>query len=212
MLRNLRSLYLVQNKLQYLPPEMGQLPMLKDLFVVDNIGLTSPPPEVAAQGTMAVLEYLHGLLKKGSQQWMSKLLFVGEGGVGKTSTLRALRGEPFDSHEDTTQGIEVGEPPMLHPDIPDVCMRLKTWDFAGQTIQHATHQFFLTNRALFLLVWSARNGWEQGKLYYWLETIQARRQTGANHSCGNARRPARSRLTTCGYSACLSTGDKAVRC
>ena len=52
-------------------------------------------------------------------------------------------------------------------------MQLNTWDFGGQQIYHATHQFFLTNRSLFVLVWNARHGFEQGKLYYWLETIQA---------------------------------------
>jgi GTPase SAR1 family protein len=59
------------------------------------------------------------------------------------------------------------------PTESDVTMQLNTWDFGGQEIYHATHQFFLTNRSLFLLTWNARHGWEQGKLYYWLDTIQA---------------------------------------
>jgi len=53
-------------------------------------------------------------------------------------------------------------------------MELNTWDFGGQQIYHATHQFFLTNRSLFVLVWDARHGWEAGKLYNWLDRIQAR--------------------------------------
>ena len=48
------------------------------------------------------------------------------------------------------------------------------WDFGGQQIYHATHQFFLTNRSLFLLLWNSRLGWEQGKLRYWLDIITAR--------------------------------------
>jgi internalin A len=52
-------------------------------------------------------------------------------------------------------------------------MTLNSWDFGGQQIYHATHQFFLTNRSLFLLVWNARTGYEQGRLRYWLETITA---------------------------------------
>jgi GTPase SAR1 family protein len=52
-------------------------------------------------------------------------------------------------------------------------MRLNAWDFGGQEIYHATHQFFLTNRSLFLLAWNVVHGYEQGKLYYWLDTIQA---------------------------------------
>jgi len=52
-------------------------------------------------------------------------------------------------------------------------MILNTWDFGGQEIYHATHQFFLTNRSLFLLAFNARHGFEQGKLIYWLKTIRA---------------------------------------
>jgi hypothetical protein len=53
-------------------------------------------------------------------------------------------------------------------------MHLSTWDFGGQQIYHATHQFFLSNRSLFLLLWNNRLGWEQGRLRYWLDIIAAR--------------------------------------
>lgn len=53
-------------------------------------------------------------------------------------------------------------------------MTLNVWDFAGQEIEQATHQFFLTERSLFLLIWNARHGYEQGKLFHWLETIRTR--------------------------------------
>jgi hypothetical protein len=53
-------------------------------------------------------------------------------------------------------------------------LTLNAWDFSGQEIYHATHQFFLSSGALFLLVWNARLGWHQGRLNYWLEMIQAR--------------------------------------
>ncbi|MCH8853990.1 MAG: GTPase [Planctomycetes bacterium] len=52
-------------------------------------------------------------------------------------------------------------------------MTLNAWDFGGQEIYHSTHQFFLTNRSLFVLAWNARLGWKQGRLDYWLETIHA---------------------------------------
>jgi small GTP-binding protein len=112
-------------------------------------------------------------LQDSQQQWVSKLLVVGEGGVGKTSLLRALLGEAFNSQESTTHGIEIRTLGMPHPTKADVTMQLNTWDFGGQEIYHATHQFFLTNRSLFLVGWNARHGFEQGKLYYWLDTIQA---------------------------------------
>ena len=42
-------------------------------------------------------------------------------------------------------------------------MRLAVWDFGGQEIYHATHQFFLTDQSLFVLVWSARADFEHGR-------------------------------------------------
>ncbi len=97
-----------------------------------------------------------------------------EGGVGKTQLIRALLGEPFRQGGSKTPGIDIRPVELEHPSEEAVTMRLNAWDFGGQEIYHATHQFFLTERSLFLLVWNARHGWEQGKLYYWLDTIQAK--------------------------------------
>ncbi len=194
-LSRLTTLYLSDNQLTALPPEIGQLSRLEGLNLSDNqlaalpleLGrltmlefldldgnpLTSPPPEVVQQGTQAILAYLRSMLEAGVRQWVSKLLVVGEGGVGKTSLLRALRGETYIEGLPTTHGIAIRSLALAHPAEPDVTMTMNTWDFGGQEIYHATHQFFLTNRSLFLLAWNARHGFEQGKLYYWLDTIKA---------------------------------------
>jgi GTPase SAR1 family protein len=121
-----------------------------------------------------MLAYLRAKAEASQRQWVSKLLLVGEGGGGKTSLLRALRGERFDPQEETTHGVMTGSLRLGHPGREGVTMQLKTWDFGGQQIYHATHQFFLTTRSLYLVVWNARQGFEQGKLYYWLDTLQAR--------------------------------------
>ncbi len=146
------------------PPELGQLTNLQVLPLHEN-PLSSPPPEVIAQGTAAIVAYLRSALEQGQREWVSKLLVVGEGGVGKTSLLEALLGNDFNPQQDKTHGLEVRGVDFSHPTARDVAMRLNAWDFGGQEIYHATHQFFLTNRSLFLLVWNARYGFEQGKLY-----------------------------------------------
>lgn len=173
-LSNLYTLNLSCNNLTSLPPELGKLRKLEKLDLHGNGSFVSPPPEIIAQGTKAIMAYLNGQLQKTRRQWVSKLLLVGEGGVGKTSLLRALRGKAFEAELPTTHGIEVTSLELPHPSNPDVKMLLNAWDFGGQEIYHATHQFFLTNRSLFLLAWNARHGFEQGKLYYWLDTIKAR--------------------------------------
>jgi len=172
-LANLTQLSLSQNQLTQVPKELGQLANLTQLSLSQNPDLVSPPPEVVAQGTQAILAYLREQREDGERQWISKLLVVGEGGVGKTSLLRALRQEPFEAQQSSTHGIEIQTLALAHPTEADVTMTLNTWDFGGQEIYHATHQFFLTNRSLFLLAFNARLGFEQGKLVYWLKTIRA---------------------------------------
>jgi GTPase SAR1 family protein len=171
-LNHLTMLDIRWNQLTTLPPEIGHLTHLKELYL-DGNPLISPPPEIVAQGTQAILAYFQARLQESQKRWVSKLIVLGEGGVGKTSLLRTLRGEAFNPEESTTHGIEISTLELAHPSKMGVNMQLNSWDFGGQEIYHATHQFFLTNRSLFLLAWNARVGFEQGKLYYWLDTLQA---------------------------------------
>ncbi len=87
--------------------------------------------------------------------------------------LRRLRGEEFDPEIQTTHGIEIHPLKLSHPKESKVEMDLKSWDFGGQEIYHATHQFFFSNRSLFILAWNTIHEYEQGKLYDWLDNIKA---------------------------------------
>jgi len=171
-LTNLTELNLSENQLTSLPPEIVQLKNLTELDLSYN-PLKSPPPEVVEKGTKAVLEFLRGVAESETTRFIAKLLLVGEGAVGKSSILRRLRGEEFDPNLETTHGIDVREYQLPHPDQKDIDITLNTWDFGGQQIYNATHQFFLTLRSVYLIVWSARSGMEQGRIEYWLETIKS---------------------------------------
>jgi internalin A len=180
LLKNLKTLNLAGTKLTKLPPEIGRLTKLEMLNLTGFLGifgrtpLTSPPPDTLAKGTPAIVDYLRDLLDNGRHEWRAKLVIVGEPRAGKTSLLRRLRGEGFLPSESTTRGIEKRSLKLRHPS-KDVEMELNTWDFGGQQIYHATHRFFLTDRALFLLVWdSSRDSHLSGKLEYWMESIRAR--------------------------------------
>ena len=172
-LPGIKELYLHENKLRALPDWLLEYPRLRELTVQDN-PLLSPPPEIAASGTVSTLEFLKERAKGASQQWSSKMLVVGEGAVGKTSTIKRLVKQPFDPAESTTHGLRVFKYDLAHPQLAGTTMTLSTWDFGGQEIYHATHQFFLTERSLFLLLWNSRLGWVQGRLRYWLDIIAAR--------------------------------------
>ncbi|HEY7187640.1 MAG TPA: COR domain-containing protein [Vicinamibacterales bacterium] len=114
---------------------------------------------------------------------------------------RMVLGRPFNKNEAKTDGIQIsdwrmskvdgkwtisgegakrqtGRWPLLKrsrkakvatADPEALCMHV--WDFGGQEIMHATHQFFLTTRALYLLVLSGRQGREDSDAEYWLDMI-----------------------------------------
>jgi len=172
-LHRLEKLWLNDNRIRTLPEWLVELPRLAQLTVQNN-PLVSPPPEIASSGPTSTIEFLKARHEGSVRQWQSKMLVVGEGAVGKTTTIKRLLGEPYDPAEGTTHGLRVYDQQVVHPTDPDVAMMLNTWDFGGQEIYHATHQFFLTDRSLFLLLWNSRMQWIQGRLRYWLDIIAAR--------------------------------------
>jgi GTPase SAR1 family protein len=115
--------------------------------------MTNPPVEIAAQGNEAILNYF---AERGRGQvdnlYEAKMLILGEGGSGKTSLVRRLY-QPWKelpAEADTTRGIEIHKHEFKLPNGRS--FRLNVWDFGGQQIYHATHQFFLTQRSLYILL------------------------------------------------------------
>jgi len=101
----------------------------------------------------------------------AKLILVGRGAVGKTSIVNRLIRNKF-KNEKKTEGIKITGWPLKVGDAKDD-VRLNVWDFGGQEIMHATHQFFLTERSLYLLVLSGRDDLADADAEYWLKLIQS---------------------------------------
>jgi hypothetical protein len=101
-------------------------------------------------------------------------VLVGEGEVGKTSLVAALRDEAFVAGRLTTHGIERHALALPHPSLPDTGLTLNAWDFGGQEVYRITHQFFFSERALYLVVWAPRQGQEQNEVAGWLRRIRLR--------------------------------------
>jgi internalin A len=99
-----------------------------------------------------------------------KLILVGRGEVGKTSLVKRLVENDFNGDESKTQGINITRWILSHDSD---AVRLNIWDFGGQEIMHATHQFFLTERSLYLLVLNGREGGEDVDAEYWLKHIES---------------------------------------
>lgn len=168
-LKNLRILYLSDNQLTQLPTEIGELKNLRALNLSDN-PLTSPPPEIVSMGAIQIVIYLKQL-KESTENNEAKLILVGNGGVGKTCLANWLIKNKF-VEDKITEGINISEWVTSSPS-GDSKIKLNIWDFGGQEIYHATHQFFLTTRSVYLLVWNARKTKDYDTIYYWLHTIEA---------------------------------------
>ena len=154
--------------------------------------LETPPPEVVKEGMSAIRNYFRQLETVGHDYlYEAKLLIVGEPGAGKTTLAKKILDPAYqlDNAEVSTKGIDVlrYEFPLSPFDSPSTSsgqaaqgdghgersrtmFRVNIWDFGGQEIYHATHQFFLTKRSLYILVADTRK--EDTDFYYWLKVVE----------------------------------------
>ncbi len=174
-LQELTQIDLDKNKLTDLPLSLAQLEHLEQIDLNDN----PLNPELAAayeQGLDAVMAYLRAKAEGGEIVLNeAKLILVGEGGVGKTSLLSALRGDQWIENRESTEGVDVDirsltvQTPDNGPEIT-----LNGWDFGGQNIYRHTHQLFFTAPAVYLVVWKPREGPQQGFVKEWIKLVKHR--------------------------------------
>lgn len=146
-----------------LEPSVKALPPFGYLNFYRN-PLLNIPEEVFNLGREAIIEHLSGDLKPLNE---CKLIFVGDGGVGKTSLMRRVVFEDFYPNEKTTHGINKVCWEVKNDN--DEIFKVNLWDFGGQHIQHSLHQFFFTQRVIYVLLLNPRN---DEKAAYWLEQVE----------------------------------------
>jgi GTPase SAR1 family protein len=157
--RLLDTLHLRGCKLDQLPHNLLSFDSLNTLYLNKN-PLSGLKAGVVPSGERdnawpAVRAYLEELAQGKVINERVKIIVVGNGRVGKTSLLRRLRGEPFNKHEPYTHGIRLGSLDKSKlPDVRTPGLQAQVWDFGGQEIFYATHQFFLSDDALYLLAWT----------------------------------------------------------
>lgn len=99
-----------------------------------------------------------------------KVLVVGQGSVGKTSIIRRLTEKAYNPTENKTEGIDIYHSLFSSE---NAVYNVNLWDFGGQEIMHATHQFFLTKRSLYIIVLDTRISQEENRVEYWLKMVEA---------------------------------------
>ena len=169
-LSQLQRLYLGANQLTTLPESLGQLPKLEMLDLDDN----PLNPELAAayqEGLDAIKRYLSAKAEAQVVLNEAKLILVGEGEVGKSCLLGALRGDPWEEDRDSTHGIEI-KPVKVTKNSTEIT--LNGWDFGGQRVYRPTHQLFFSSPAVYLVVWKPREGPQQGLVREWIKLVKHR--------------------------------------
>jgi small GTP-binding protein len=175
-IKNLIKLYYLdisQNKLSSLPISILSLSNLLRVILQGND--LDIPPEILnnTNNPKSIFDYYRSLQQETKQPLNEvKIIIVGEGGVGKTSIMKKLLDlkNQFNPEESTTHGINIRDWLI---DVEGRKINTHIWDFGGQDIMHATHQFFMTKRSLYIVVLDSRENERQGRLEYWLKIIES---------------------------------------
>lgn len=169
-----------KGSIKQIPGDILQLPNLKSLNV-EGQPIEVPPPEVVKEGVEAIKNYWRQQQESGIDYLCeAKLIIVGEAGAGKTTLAKKIKDPDYEleSQEPSTEGIDVIRwrfPAAVRvkqegrEELHNIDFKVNIWDFGGQEIYHATHQFFLTRRSLYALVTDDRK--EDTDFNYWLQVV-----------------------------------------
>ncbi len=126
------------------------------------------PKEIRGQGAAMVASYLEELEKGADYLNEARIIILGDKGAGKTCIARRLINPKalMTTDDESTAGVDT----LLWTSKPEN-IKIRIWDFAGHTVTHAVHQFFLSERCLYLMVYNGRTE-EKNSLEYWLNHMK----------------------------------------
>jgi len=171
-LANLKEIWLLENHLTDLPASLAQLDLLTSLRF-DGNPVNPELTAAAEEGLDAVKRYLRAKTEAQVVLNEAKLILIGEGEVGKSCLLGALRDDPWEEGRPTTHGIEIKPVKVTDPDT-EMEITLNGWDFGGQRVYRPTHQLFFSAPAVYLVVWKPREGPQQGFVKEWITLVKHR--------------------------------------
>ena len=154
-----------------LPAEMGRLSHLGYLHL-KNLKKLRDPPSNLQRDTWDCMRYLKSKLRCCKGFFRMKLMILGCANRGKTTLAARLQGR--DCENKSTVGINKSEW-QYRPGFSQKMFGFSIWDFGGQEEYYATHQCFLSQRSLYLLLFNLKKG-ENGiqELRPWLNNIALR--------------------------------------
>ncbi|MBQ7099743.1 MAG: GTP-binding protein [Oscillospiraceae bacterium] len=180
-LKKLRRLDLSYMKLKELPdwlPELG-LPFERG-YLFHGIGLRKTTVEgvdmsIFDQSQEDILRWFEERKKQRETPLNEiKVVFLGDGDVGKTHTISRLQKDgaliPESSTGGSTPGIAISD--KTYP-IDGQDIRAHFWDFGGQDILYSMHRMFMTERTIYVVMVDARKENCGAQATEWLDTIKS---------------------------------------
>lgn len=182
-LKNLRRLNLAEMELDVLPIWLNKL-RLEFVFGekitrginLYNTKIKNIDMDIFNQSRPVIDAWFESLNIQGSSTPAlneSKVIFLGDGGAGKSLTIqRLLRdGEEItDFSGEATPGISITTKEFT---IENQIVLIHFWDFGGQEILHSMHRMFLTKRTLYVVLVNARDNTQDERARYWLHNIKS---------------------------------------
>ena len=155
-----------------LPVEMGRLSNLNKLLMKGLKDLSDPPRNMQRDARDCI-RYINSRLRSTRKVFRMKLMLVGKQNRGKTTLVSRLQGLEAGQNQSTV-GVDVSEWNYAGG-FGRRRYQFSIWDFGGQEEYYATHQCFLSERSMYLLLWNVKHG-EKGiaELKPWLDNISLR--------------------------------------
>ena len=155
-----------------LPVEMGRLTNLNKLYLRGLKDLSDPPRHIQRDARDCI-RYLDGKLRSKRKFYRMKLMLLGKQNRGKTTLVARLQGLDVGQNQSTV-GVDISEWHYAGG-FSRRKYQFSIWDFGGQEEYYATHQCFLSQRSMYLLLWNVKHG-EEGikELKPWLDNIALR--------------------------------------
>ena len=96
-----------------------------------------------------------------------RIVFLGDGGSGKTTIIEILKGNLYLENREKTNGIVISN--LNINEIENETVKFHFWDFGGQEIYHSIHEMFLRDNCVYVIVLDGR---KEDRPEYWLEFVK----------------------------------------
>jgi len=128
------------------------------------------PEEIKITGASEVGWYLNELDKGSVRLNEARIIVLGDKGSGKTSISKRLinPNELMPQEDESTAGVDKFTWTINNR---RGSIKVNIWDFAGHTVTHSVHQFFLSERCLYLMVYDGRTE-DRNRLTFWLDHMK----------------------------------------